>query len=64
MGKRENLTQPIPGQLSKKLKTFFEFFTAFLKPTFNFEHCEKKDERHRLCISEVIDGKNRGYVNV
>ena len=64
MRKRENLTQPIPGQLSKKLKTFFEFFTAFLKPTFNFEHNFEKDERHSLCISEVKHSKKRGYVNV
>ena len=40
--KRENLTQPIRRQLSKKLKTFSEFCTSFLKYTFNFKHCEKK----------------------
>ena len=43
---------------------FPQFFTAFLKSTFNFEHCERNDECHSLCISEVIDGKKRAYVNV
>ena len=28
--------------LSKKLKTFSEFFISFLKVTFIFEHLEKK----------------------
>ena len=41
-----------------------QFFTAFLKSTFNFEDWEKKDECHRLCIPEVIDGQKRDYVNV
>ena len=54
----------MPRQLSKKLKTFFQFFTAFLKSRFKFKHCEKKDERRRLCICEVIGHKKRGYVNV
>ena len=38
-------------------------FTALLKSTFHFEHFEKKDELHSLCISEIIDTKNRAYVN-
>ena len=29
-------------ELSKKLKMFSQFFTAFLKTKFNFGHCEKK----------------------
>ena len=43
---------------------FSKFCTAFLKSTFNFEDCEKKDEPHSLCISEVIEDEKRGYVNV
>ena len=35
-----------------------------MKCTFNLKNCEKKDEPHILCISEVIDSKKRGYVNV
>ena len=64
LGKRENLKQPILRILSKKLKKFSQIFNAFLKSTFNFEHCEKKDEPHSLCISEVMDGQKRGYTNV
>ena len=57
--------QPIPRILSKKLKMFSQFFTAFPKSTFNFEHFGgKKDEPHSLCFTEIIDGKRRGYVNV
>ena len=29
-------------QLAKKLKTFSQFFIAFLKSTLNFEHFERK----------------------
>ena len=39
---RDNLTQPIQIRLSEKQKTFFDFFSAFLKSTLNFEHFEKK----------------------
>ena len=39
---RDNLTQPIQKLLSKKQKTFSEFFSAFLKSTLNFEHFQKK----------------------
>ena len=56
--------QPIPRQLSKKLKMFSQFFTSFLKSTFHLQHCEKKDEHHSLCICEIIDDEKRGYVNV
>ena len=58
------LTQPIPRQLSKKVKMFDKFCTSFVKSTFNFEHCEKTDEPHILCIIEVIDGEKSCYVNV
>ena len=40
---RENLTQPIHILLSKKQKTFSQFFSVFLKSTLNFEHFQKKD---------------------
>ena len=43
---------------------FSQIFTAFPKSAFNCEHAEKKDERHRLGISEVTNGEKRGYVNV
>ena len=39
---RDNLTQPIQILLSQKQKTFFQFFSAFLKSTLNFSHFKKK----------------------
>ena len=38
----DNLTQPIQMQLSQKQKTFSQFFSAFSKSKWNFEHFEKK----------------------
>ena len=35
---RDNLTQPIQVQLSRKQKTFSKYFCAFLKSCLNFEH--------------------------
>ena len=48
---RDNLTQHIQMELSKKQKTFpqfffFFFFFAFLKSSLNFEHFQKKDDPH------------------
>ena len=43
---RDNLTQPIQMQLSRKQKKFSNFFSAFLKSTLNFEHFFKKDDPH------------------
>ena len=50
---RENFTQPIQILLSQKRKTFSEFFSAFLKPTLNFEHFQKKDDPHSRCSSQI-----------
>ena len=38
----DNLTQPIQILLSQKHKTFFQFSSAFLISTLNFEHFQKK----------------------
>ena len=43
---RNNLTQPIPTQLSQKQKAFSQFFLAFSKSTLNFEHLQKKYDLH------------------
>ena len=50
--------------LSQKQKTFAEFFIAFLKYAWNLEHFQKKDEYPSLIISEPIDAKTCGYLNV
>ena len=40
---RDNLTQPIQMQLSRKQKSFSDFFSAFLKSNLNFEHLQQKE---------------------
>ena len=55
---RANLTIRIQMQLSRKHKTFCQFFTAFLKSRWNFEHFDKKDDVHRFCNFEITDSEN------
>ena len=50
---RDNLTQPIQILLSKKRKTFSQFFSQFSKSTLNFEQFQKKDHPHSRIISQV-----------
>ena len=50
---RDNLTQPIQILLSHKRKTFSHFFAAFLKPTLNFEHFQRKDDPDSRCRSQI-----------
>ena len=47
-------------QLSRKQKTFSEFFCAFLKSSLNFEHFQKKDDSHSSDISEITDSEKHG----
>ena len=61
---RDNLTQPIQMQVSRKQKTFSEFFSAFLKSSLNFEHFQKKDDSHSWGISEITESEKHGYINV
>ena len=61
---RDNLTQPIQMQLSRKQKTFSEFFFAFLKSSLNFEHFQKKYDSHSWGISKITDSEKYGYINV
>ena len=62
--KRDNLTVPIQMQLSQKHKTFSEFFTAFSKSRWNFEHFEKEDDLHRFCNFEITGFRKRSQINV
>ena len=54
---RDNLTQPIQVPLSQKIKTFFHFFSAFLKSKLTFAHFQKKDDPHGRCISQITVSK-------
>ena len=42
----QNLSLPIQMQFSGKRNTFSEFFFPLLDSTWNFEHFERKDDRH------------------
>ena len=50
---REYLTQQIQIKLTQKEKICPEFFSSFLKSKLNFEHFQKKDDRHSAFISEA-----------
>ena len=54
---RDNLTQPIQIIFCQKQKTFFHFFSAFLKCTLHFEHFQKQDDPQSRCISEITVSK-------
>ena len=56
---KDNLTQPIQMQLSRKQKTFSEFFCAFLKSSLNFEHFQKKDDSHSWGISKITESEKQ-----
>ena len=52
---RDNLTQSTQMHLSRKQKTFSQFFSASLKSSLKFKHFLKKDEPHSWWISEITD---------
>ena len=60
----QNLPQQFQTPASQKQKTFSGFFIAFLKRPWNLEHFQKKNDYPSLIISEIIDAKRRGYLNV
>ena len=60
----QSLPQEFSTPLSQKRKTFSGFFIAFVKCAWNLEHFQKKDEYPRVIISELIDAKISGYLNV
>ena len=47
-------------QLSKKQKKNSPYFALSLKFTSNFEHFEKDDDPHSLCIFETTDCERLG----
>ena len=60
----QNLPQQFETPLSQKQKTFSGLVIAFLKCAWNIEHSRKRDEHSSLIISEIVDAKRRGYLNV
>ena len=59
---KDNLTQPIQMQLSRKEKDFPQFFLAFLKSNSNFEHFQKKDESHCWGISKITESEKQPHI--
>ena len=59
-----NLQQKFQTPASQEQNTFSGLFNAFLKYAWNIEHFQKKDEYPSFTISEIIDAKRRGYLNV
>ena len=51
-------------QLSRKEKTFSEFFNEFLKSPLNFKHFQTKDDSKSWGISEIRESEKHGYINV
>ena len=47
--------------ISPKPKTFSQFFIVSMKSTLNSEYFEKKDQSHRLSITEIIDCESGSY---
>ena len=54
----------ISSPIISESKDFSWFFIAFLKCGWNSVHFSKNDEYPSLIISEVIDAKTSGYLNV
>ena len=50
---RDNLTEAIQMQLSRKQKTFLQFFGTFLKCNLSFEHFQTKDDSHSWGTSKI-----------
>ena len=58
------LKQSIEIQLSKELKIFSQFVTHSWSLHLILNICKEKVELHSLCISEILDGERRTYVDV
>ena len=57
---RGNFFQHFQMQLYQKPKIVSEFFFAFSKFTFDFEHFQKEDDSHKWCSFELTDSEKRG----
>ena len=57
---RDNLTQPIQMILSRKQKTFSQFFAVFFESSLNFEDFQKKDDSHSWGISKITESEKQG----
>ena len=60
----QNFPQQLQTPISQKQKMFSGFLIAYLECASNLEHFKKKDEHPSLVISEIVDSKTVGYLNV
>ena len=51
--------QKFQMHLFKKKNNFSQTFSPLFKFALNFEHLQKKDDPHSLCISEITDHEKR-----
>ena len=59
-----NLPQQFRKPATQKQNIFYGLFNEFLKCAWNLDHFQKKAAYPSLIISEIIDAKRRGYLNV
>ena len=59
LNSKDKWMQEFQMHLSQKENYFSEFFFPFFESALNFEHFQKKDDRHSLCISEITDDERR-----
>ena len=51
-------------QIYRKLKSFSGFLLRLLKCTLNLEYFERKDQRHSLSITDIINCERASHFNV
>ena len=56
---KEKWLEKFQMHFSQKQNIFTEFFLAFFDSGVNFEHFQRKDDPHSLCISKIIDHERR-----
>ena len=55
--------QQVQAPLSQKGVSFFRFFIAFLKCSWNLEHSEKKEEYPSLMTNEIIGSEKDVFLS-
>ena len=53
-----------PNADISETEKFFWIFIAFLKSTLNLEYFERKDQRHSLSITDIINCERASHFNV
>ena len=59
LNSKDKWMKTIQMHLSQKENIFSIFFSPFFECALNFEHFQKKDDPHSLCISEITDHEKR-----